>query len=271
MTKNHDIVTTLLQRFTCTLVLFRVKMSAMSKQPHILVVDDDQQIGDLLRDYLSNHGFRVSHAKDGREMDRVLAKSSVDVVILDIMLPGEDGVSLCRRLREASAVSIIMLSAVAEETDRIVTLEIGADDYLPKPFNPRELLARIKAVLRRSTGKLAEQRQAKHVASLPDIRFLDWRLDRNRRRLLAPDDVIVPLSSGEYELLVAFLEHPKRTLNRDQLLDLTRGRESGPYDRTIDVQVARLRKKLETDVKVPKIIVTVRGGGYRFEADVEQV
>lgn len=241
----------------------------MGNKWHILIVDDDLQIGDLLSDYLQQHGYRVSTARNGNEMQRMLKKVKVDLVVLDIMLPGEDGLSLCRKLREMSDVFIIMLSGISEETDRIVGLEMGADDYLAKPFSPRELLARIKALARRTMGSLAVERRTKHVTHLHNIRFLNWTLDRNKRRLIAPDGVTVPLSAGEYELLVAFLENPKRTLSRDQLLDITRGREAAPYDRTIDVQVARLRKKIEVDPKEPKILLTVRGGGYQFDADVE--
>jgi two-component system OmpR family response regulator len=241
----------------------------MVQKAHILIVDDDPQIGDLLNDYLLQHGYRVSLARDGREMARVLKRGKVDLVVLDIMLPGTDGLSLCRELRASSEIPIIMLSAVGEEADRVVGLEVGADDYLAKPFSPRELLARIKALVRRTTGQLGEQRKASQLAKLPNIYFKDWTLDQNKRRLIAPDGVAIPLSAGEYELLVAFLENPQRTLNRDQLLDLTRGRESMPFDRTIDVQVARLRKKIEKDPKNPEIIVTMRGDGYQFNTDVK--
>lgn len=243
-------------------------MGAMVQKPHILIVDDDPQIGDLLNDYLCQHGYRVSLARDGREMLRVLKRGKVDLVVLDIMLPGADGLTLCRELRATSEIPIIMLSAVGEEADRVVGLEVGADDYLAKPFSPRELLARIKALVRRTTGQLGEQRKARQLAKLPNIYFRKWTLDQNKRRLIAPDGVTIPLSAGEYELLVAFLENPQRTLNRDQLLDLTRGREAMPFDRTIDVQVARLRKKIEKDPKNPEIIVTMRGDGYQFNADV---
>jgi len=235
---------------------------------HILIVDDDPQIGELLSDYLEKHGYRVSLAREGREMHRVLKRANIDLVVLDVMLPGEDGVSLCRRLRETSDVAIIMLSAAGEETDRVIGLEVGADDYLSKPFSPRELLARIKALSRRSTGQLGQQRKSSHIAKMPNIHFQDWTLDQNRRRLIAPDGMAVPLSSGEYDLLLAFVENPHRTLTRDQLLDLTHGREAMPYDRTIDVQVARLRKKIEKDPKNPVIIMTVRGGGYQFNTNV---
>lgn len=241
----------------------------MNKKWHILVVDDDPQICDLVKDYLEKHGYRVETARDGIEMQRMLGKHTIDLVVLDIMLPGEDGLTLCRKLRENSDVMIIMLSAVGEEADRIIGLEVGADDYLAKPFSPRELLARMKALERRTTGALGQQRKSRAIASLPDIKFLDWTLDRNKRRLIADDDVIVPLTAGEYELLLVFLENPGRTLSRDQLLDATRGREANPFDRTIDVQIARLRKKIEQDPKDPKVIITVRGGGYQFTASVE--
>lgn len=237
----------------------------MDKKWHILIVDDDPEICALVSDYLSQHGYRVSTAHNGVEMQRIMKKFTFDLVVLDIMLPGEDGLSLCRKLRETSEVFIIMLSAIGEETDRIVGLEVGADDYLGKPFSPRELLARIKALARRSLGAAKSPRK---IVGLPDIKFINWTLDQNKRRLIAPDGVAVPLSTGEYELLLAFLENPGRTLSRDQLLDITRGREAMPFDRTIDVQVARLRKKLEADPKNPQIIVTVRGGGYQFNADV---
>lgn len=236
----------------------------------ILIVDDDPEIVQLLKVYLEQHGFTVQTAANGAGMRRVMERVSIDLVILDVMLPGEDGLSLCRALRHAqSNVWIIMLSASGEETDRVVGLEMGADDYIAKPFSPRELLARIKALMRRSKGELAVGRKTRQLTHIPNIRFLNWVLDRNKRQLIDPDGVAVPLSTGEYELLIAFIEHPHRILTRDQLLDLTRGREAQPFDRTIDVQVARLRKKIELDPKNPTIIMTVRGGGYQFNADVD--
>jgi two-component system, OmpR family, response regulator len=240
----------------------------MSQPFHILVVDDDPQIGELIKDYLDQHGFRVSTALNGREMERMMSRTQVDLIVLDLMLPGEDGLTLCRRLRETTDVLIIMLSAMGEEPDRVVGLEVGADDYMTKPFGPRELLARIKSLIRRSEGPIADSRKSRHIASLPNILFESWALDRNQRRLIDPDGITVPLSSGEYRLLLPFLENPRRTLNRDQLLDITSGREAGPFDRTIDVQVARLRKKIEKDPKKPKLIVTMRGDGYQFDANV---
>jgi two-component system OmpR family response regulator len=241
----------------------------MFNKSHVLIVDDDKQICDLVRDYLQQHGFKVSVAHDGRQMRRIMQDSVIDLVVLDVMLPQEDGLSLCKKLRKESQVLVVMLSAMGEETDRIVGLEVGADDYLPKPFSPRELLARIKALIRRRQDH--EVGDSKSLARLSDITFLSWRLDRNRRALIAPDEITVPLSAGEYDLLLAFLENPRRTLTRDQLLDLYRGREGTPFDRTIDVQVARLRKKIEDDPKNPEIILTVRGGGYQFAADVDEL
>jgi two-component system OmpR family response regulator len=235
---------------------------------HILVVDDDPQIGDLLSDYLRKHGFRVSVAKDGLAMRRLMKQYSIDLVVLDIMLPGTDGISLCRELRQSADLPIIMLSAAGDESDRVVGLEVGADDYLAKPFSPRELLARIKALIRRASGPVAENRQRSRLARLPTLAFGDWALDQNKRVLVDAQGISIALSAAEYDLLLAFLEHPGRTLSRDQLLDITRGRQASAFDRTIDVQVARLRKKLEVDPKDPKIIVTVRGGGYQFNAEV---
>ena len=237
---------------------------------YVLIVDDDKQICDLLQDYLTKNNLKVITANNGTEMRSQMRKYTVDLIVLDIMLPGEDGITLCRKLREESDVIIVMLSAVGEETDRIIGLEVGADDYLTKPFNPRELLARIKALIRRTTGDLGAQRTSRKLSHLPGIKFNQWLLDRNKRILISPEKVTIPLSSGEYELLLAFLENPKRVLTRDQLLDLTQGRESMPFDRSIDVQVGRLRKKIEEDPKNPTIIITIRGGGYQFDAETKQ-
>ena len=230
--------------------------------PHILVVDDDREIRDLLNRFLVKHGLRVSTARDGVEMSRILDGAAIDLVVLDLMLPGEDGLSLCRKLRSTTTLPVIMLTAMGEDTDRIVGLEMGADDYLPKPFNPRELLARIKAVLRR-------------VQSLPaaspkgdTAKFDGWTLDLGSRRLTSPQGEEVELSTGEYDLLLAFATHPRRVLSRDQLLDLARGRTAAPFDRSVDIQVMRLRRKIEADPKEPRLIKTVRGGGYMFAAEV---
>ena len=239
----------------------------MPEQPHILVVDDDREIRDLLARYLGNHGYRVRVAADGREMRQALDDWSIDLIVLDLMLPGEDGLSLCRRLRADSTIPVIMLTAMGEETDRIVGLEMGADDYVAKPFNPRELLARIKAVLRRAEGGHAGR---PGETGRPNVLvFAGWRFDLDRRELVSPQDVLVPLSAGEYELLAAFTTHPQRVLSRDQLLDLARGREAQPFDRAIDVQVSRLRRKIEGDPGNPTLIKTVRGGGYIFTPTIE--
>ena len=236
----------------------------MSRSPHILVVDDDREIRDLVARFLTRHGYRVDTAGDGRAMMQTLGDGRFDLVVLDLMLPGEDGLSLCRRLRADSNLPVIMLTAIGEETDRIIGLEMGADDYLAKPFNPRELLARIKAVLRR-TGATP---RADAAAADEVLSFDGWRLDLARRELRSPDDVLVPLTGGEFDLLAAFAAHPKRVLSREQLLDLTRGRAAVPFDRSIDVQLSRLRRKIEADPREPAMIKTVRGGGYIFTCEV---
>lgn len=230
---------------------------------HILVVDDDREIRDLLARFLIKHGLKVSSARDGKEMARVMERGSVDLLVLDLMLPGEDGLSLIRKLRATSAIPVIMLTAMGEDADRIVGLEMGADDYLPKPFNPRELLARIKAVLRRVNPPRPAGGVVGDVA-----RFDGWVLELGPRRLLSATGEEVELSTGEYELLHAFITHPRRVLSRDQLLDLARGRSAVPFDRSIDIQVMRLRRKIEGDPKEPRLIKTVRGGGYIFAAEV---
>ncbi len=240
----------------------------MEKEPHILVVDDDREIRDLLSRFLRKHGFRVDSAADGREMWRLLDGGRFDLIVLDLMLPGEDGLSLCRRLRAqtGNVTPIIMLTAIGEEMDRIIGLEMGADDYLAKPFNPRELLARMRAVLRRSGAAPIPS----EAAGRGELTFAGWRLNPARRELLAPDGSLVDLTGGEFELLCALANRPNRLLSREQLLDQTRGREAVPFDRAIDVQISRLRGKIEADPKNPAIIKTVRGGGYIFAAEVEQ-
>jgi two-component system, OmpR family, response regulator len=231
---------------------------------HILVVDDDREIRDLTARFLRKHGYRVDGAANGREMDAHLADGQFDLIVLDLMMPGEDGLSICRRLRADTAVPIIMLTALGEETDRIVGLEMGADDYLPKPFNPRELLARIKAVLRRG----GDFRSPAPITGRT-LAFEGWVVDLSKRELRAPDGALVSLTAGEFDLLVSLAERPQRVLSRDQLLDLTRGRGAGAFDRAVDVQLSRLRRKIEADPKDPTLIKTVRGGGYMFTADVE--
>ncbi len=230
---------------------------------HILIVDDDREIRGLTGRYLRKHGFRVDSAADAKEMDRLLRDGRFDLIVLDLMLPGEDGLSICRRLRAATRIPIVMLTAVAEDTDRIIGLEIGADDYLTKPFNPRELLARIRAVLRRAEGLHPHPEGGTLV-------FAGWRLDPARRELRDPDGVLVELTAGGFDLLAAFVERPRRVLSRDQLLDLTKGRDAQPFDRSIDVQVSRLRRKIEADPKKPEVIKTVRSGGYIFTLPVER-
>ncbi|MBP2229721.1 two-component system OmpR family response regulator [Azospirillum agricola] len=239
----------------------------MDRIPHLLVVDDDREIRSLVAQFLTRHGFRVTGVKDGAEMMRTLDGARVDLIVLDLMLPGEDGLSLCRRLRASPPTAqtpVIMLTAMGEETDRIVGLEMGADDYLAKPFSPRELLARIKAVLRRASAPPVAGTSAGGAV----LRFEGWSLDVTKRELRSPDGALVQLSAGEYDLLVAFAEHPQRVLNRDQLLDLARGRSAVPFDRSVDVQVSRLRRKIEPDPAEPTLIKTVRGGGYLFTPSV---
>lgn len=238
---------------------------AMLDLPHVLIVDDDREIRTLLGDFLAEHGCRVDTAADGRSMDKLLVVGRFDIIVLDLMLPGEDGLALCQRLRVTSTLPIIMLTALAAETDRIIGLEMGADDYVVKPFSPRELLARIKAVLRRKHS--IPQR----VSGAPDVLLFDgWKLDLSRREVRTPDGVLLPLSAGEFDLLAAFAEHPQRVLSRDQLLDLTKGRVGGPFDRSIDVQLSRLRRKIEVDPNDPVLIKTVRGGGYLFSSSVDR-
>jgi two-component system, OmpR family, response regulator len=235
----------------------------MTNDAHILVIDDDSNIRRPLADYLRQRGFRTSVAADGKDMDRVLATASIDLVVLDVMMPGEDGFAICRRLRETTQIPVILLTALAEATDRIVGLELGADDYVTKPFDPRELVARVASVLRRSR-MLPPRRQRSHGV----VKFDRWRFDLSRREVVGPDDVAVRLSSGEHLLLVSFIEYAGFTLSRDQLLDLTRGREAQAFDRSIDNQVSRLRRKLEADPADPRIIVTEWGGGYLFAAEL---
>ena len=233
-------------------------------KPHVLIVDDDQQIRTMLARFLGEHGMRVTQASDGVTMFKTMETGRFDVIVLDVMMPGEDGFTLCRKLRAESAIPLILLTARNSETDRIVGLELGADDYVTKPFNPRELLARIRALLRRAGG----QPQAAPRLASATYQFAGWTLDTSRRSLLSPQGVLTDLTTGEFDLLVAFVEHPQRVLNRDQLLDLARGRVSLAFDRSIDVQVSRLRRKIESDPNAPALIKTVRNGGYFFTAMV---
>jgi two-component system OmpR family response regulator len=238
----------------------------MEQSPHILVVDDDREIRDLLARFLEKHRMRITAVRDAREARRAWANGHYHMAVLDLMLPGESGLDLARWLRTQSDVPIVMLTAMGEETDRIIGLELGADDYVPKPFNPRELLARIRAVLRR-TGDSSDHRVDTAGRSM---RFSGWTLEPARRRLLNPDGVEVPLTGGEYDLLVALVDRANRVLTRDMLLDLLRGRQAGPFDRAIDVAISRLRRKLEDDGRKAQLIKTVRGGGYVLAATVER-
>ncbi len=237
---------------------------AMGTQGRILVVDDDAEIRDLVAEYLTRNGYEVATARDGPAMRRALEAGAPDLVVLDLMLPGEDGLSLCRDLRASSDLPVIMLTARREEIDRIIGIEMGADDYLVKPFNPRELLARIKSVLRRT-------RSAPPARDEPQrLRFAGWTLDGVARHLVDPDGVVVPLSGTQFRLLSAFVRHPGQVLDRDRLMDLTAGREAAPFDRSVDVQVSRLRQLLRDDGREPRIIKTVRNGGYVLAAAVER-
>jgi len=233
---------------------------------HLLVVDDDREIRNLLTEYLTQAGFRVTAVGDGKAMRRAIEANRIDLVILDLMLPGEDGLSLCRDMRTRSnSLPVLMLTARGDEVDRIVGLEMGADDYLAKPFNPRELLARIKTILRRAQALPPNLEQAEAKA----FRFAGWTLDVATRNVKAPDGLVVPLSGAEYRLLRVFLDHPQRVLPRDQLLELANKREAILFDRSIDVLVGRLRKRLGDDSKEPTLIKTVRGEGYVLAATVD--
>lgn len=237
----------------------------METSPHIVVVDDHRDIRDLVARYLSQHGYRVTAAESGAALRRVLERGAPDLVILDVMMPGEDGLAVCRQLRGTTSLPVIFLTAMTEDTDRIIGLELGADDYLTKPFNPRELLARIKAVLRR-VHSLPPQRGATKTRT---CRFGRWVLDVGRRELQDADGIGVPLSTAEFRLLKAFIDHAGLVLSRDQLLDLTVGRMAECFDRSIDNQVSRLRKKIEADPRRPMLIKTHWGGGYSFTGEVE--
>lgn len=234
-------------------------------EPHIAVVDDHGDIRQLVSRYLSAHGYRISEADSAAALKRLLQSAVPDLIVLDIMMPGEDGLSVCRQLRATSEIPIILLTAVTDETDRIIGLEMGADDYVTKPFNPRELLARIKSVLRRANS-LPPSRGLPRAKSL---KFDRWRLDVGRRELIDADGVAVPLSTVEFRLLSVLIERPHHVLTRDQLLDLTAGKVADVFDRSIDNQVSRLRRKIEADPKNPTLIRTHYGGGYSFSVDVE--
>jgi two-component system OmpR family response regulator len=244
-------------------------MSEANKK--LLIVDDDIEICKLLSQFLHQFNFDVITAHDGVEMFAELQKNQFDLIILDMMLPGDDGITLCRKLQGTNDTPILMLSAAGSETDRIIGLEVGADDYLAKPFNPRELLARIKAILRRRGHIVAEPNQPVPAKKSKRVRFNNWTLDLSTRQLFSPTEIEIIVSSGEFDLLVAFLENAQQVLSRDQLLDYTKNRDAGPFDRSIDMQVSRLRQKIEDDPRHPALIKTVRGGGYLFTAKVESL
>ena len=244
--------------------LITTPMAAMTqKNKHIVVVDDDEEIRSLLADYLARNGFMVTGAKDGEDFFTILPSVNPDLVVLDVMMPGEDGFSVCQRLRRESELPVIMLTASADETDRIVGLEMGADDYLAKPFNPRELLARIKAILRRVHEPVKTQRQARLY------RFGNLTLDTMSRMLSFADGSEAPLSGADYTLLHLFLDKGNDVLSRDEISDVLHGRECNPYDRSIDVHMSRLRQRLGDDAKKPRLIKTVRGAGYILAVPVE--
>lgn len=237
----------------------------MSEAVSLLIVDDDRKITELLAKYMQNHGFVVHVAHDGVGMFEAIEKHTIDLVILDIMLPQEDGYSLCQRFRRAGHnTPVIMLTAMDEDFERIKGLELGADDYLTKPFNPDELLARVKAVLRR-----IQQSHSGPVSRVTTkLQFANWTLDKLQRRLVSPEGIDIALTDGEYRLLEVLVEHANETLSRDQLLEITEHRTAGPFDRSIDVRISRLRQKLEIDPKQPLLIKTVRAGGYSLTAEV---
>lgn len=238
----------------------------MNENLHILLVDDERDIRDPLAAYLGKNGLRVSKAANAEDAREILAVHAIDLALLDVMMPGEDGISLAGFIRATKGLPIIFLTAKAEETDRIVGLEIGADDYVTKPFSPRELLARIKAVMRR-----AGSNNAVHSPFAEGFAFGSWILRVGERELVDHSGVTIPLSTGEFDLLHAFVTHPRRVLTRDQLLDLSKGRELAAFERSVDNQVSRLRRKIEIDASDPKLIQTVWGNGYSFAADVRRI
>ncbi|KIU29148.1 chemotaxis protein CheY [Sphingomonas melonis] len=239
----------------------------MGDMQHLLLVDDERSIREPLAQYLTKQGFRVTQAADAESARMRLAAYAIDLVILDVMMPGEDGLSLCWHIAATSDTPVILLTAKAEETDRIVGLEMGADDYVTKPFSPRELATRVKVVLRRLTAGGARQ----HAPESGSYAFAGWVLKTGERSLVDREGVSVPLSTGEYNLLLALVTRPRQVLTRDQLLDLTQGREAAAFDRAIDNQVSRLRRKIEADAKTPDIIKTVWGGGYTLAAEVTRL
>lgn len=243
----------------------------MSGQDHILIVDDDRDIRTLLASYLEKQGLRCIAAADGREMYTALEKHRIDLIVLDIMMPGEDGLTLCRNLRASdspnASTPILMLTARGEDMDRIIGLEMGADDYLPKPFVPRELYARVRAILRRARA-LPPNLSSTSATPTRELHFAQWRLDTVARHLLRQDGTIVDLSGAEFRILSIFLAHPQKVLSRDQLMELTQGREADVFDRSIDLLVSRVRQRLEDNAREPSIIKTVRNEGYVLACEV---
>jgi len=240
----------------------------MADQPHILLVDDERDIRDPLASFLGKNGFRITKAEDAAQARDILAVHAIDLVLLDIMMPGEDGLSLARFIGATTEIPVILLTAKTEEMDRIIGLEMGTDDYVTKPFSPRELLARIKMVLRRAAGRGAP---AVHAPDAEGFAFANWVLRTGERELVDAEGVAVPLSTGEYNLLHAFVTHPRRVLTRDQLLDMSQGRELAAFERSIDNHISRLRRKVEEDASDPKLIKTIWGGGYMLAAEVRRV
>ncbi|MBB70819.1 MAG: DNA-binding response regulator [Legionellales bacterium] len=238
----------------------------MTEKKHLLIVDDDPKITSLMAKFLSAYDYEVATAANGEAMFKYLLNNEVDLIVLDIMMPGDDGFEVCKKLRKTSDIPVIMLTAAGEDAERILGLELGADDYLTKPFNPHELLARLKAILRRA----GPDSEAKEKQTPTKLVFEGWTLDKLLRRLLSPEDVEVTLTDGEYRLLEALAERPQQVLSRDQLLEITQSRQAGPFDRSIDVRISRLRQKIEEDPKSPKIIKTVRSGGYVLSTKVEK-
>lgn len=242
----------------------------MLKNTLIAVVEDDPEIRGLVVSLLKREGFEAAACESGGDLDRLIARQRVDLVVLDVMMPGEDGLSICRRLRSRGDIPVLIVTAKGDDIDRIIGLEVGADDYLPKPFNPRELVARVRAILRRTrmaNGVVANGRAQERAAV---YRFAAWTLDSGSRDLIDPEGRAIALTGGEFDLLLVLLSHPQRVLNRDQLLDWTRGRSAGPYDRSVDVQMGRLRRKLGDVGDETTLIKTVRGGGYLFASAVER-
>jgi len=240
-----------------------------TRKNHILIIDDDQEITHLINDYLIKNGFRTTWTLNGYSIKQLLRENNFDLIVLDIMLPGIDGLQLCQTIRQTHSMPIIMLSDANSTADRVAGLELGADDYISKPFSARELLARIKAQLRRASGDLTNER--KKLTPLQQIHFDNWVLDRNTHSLIDKESVAIPLSQREYEILLIFLEHPGRILSRDQLMDLLYDKDCDPQDRTVDVLIGRLRKKIELDPRNPQLLLTIRGGGYQFKPKVNVI